>query len=157
MPISFGGCAAADIGDRTLSDGDLNTHFWARLDDRVLRVGAGKLVQSGRLAIQMHERESPNLNPALRRFADDALAEVSLDLHIWTTPDPCRTGKGTIADLKVPPERPIRYLRITGAARGPGCHVYRMGIVFRDGPVVFRAYPDATNGWGPLRNCHRGG
>jgi hypothetical protein len=105
------------IWDRNLFDGDLNTHFMARLADRVLRVDLGELMRVDRVVIRTRDRESVDLNPALHRFTEDAVAEVSPDLHTWTAIGPAWRGKGTISVLKVPAERPIRYLRIAGAPR----------------------------------------
>jgi hypothetical protein len=105
------------IWDRNLFDGDLNTHFMARLEGRVLRVDFGHPVRMDRLVIRMRDRESADLNPPLHRFSEDAVAEVSPDLHTWTKLDPGWTGKGTIAVLKVPAQQPVRYLRIAEAPR----------------------------------------
>ena len=105
------------IWDRNLFDGDLHTHFVARLEDRTLRVDFGQPTRMDRIVVRMRDREEPDLNPALHRFADDAVAEVSADLRTWVTLAPAWSGKGTIAVLKVPSAEPIRYLRIAGAPR----------------------------------------
>ena len=105
------------IWDRNLFDGDLNTHFVARLEDRALRVDFGALVRMDRLVIRMRDREEPDLNPALHRFAEDAVAEMSSNLRTWVPLAPAWSGKGTIAVIKAPPEQPLRYLRIAGAPR----------------------------------------
>jgi hypothetical protein len=105
------------IRDRNLFDGDLSTHFVARLEDRALRVDFGRPVRMDRLVIRMRDREEPDLNPALHRFAEDATAEVSADLRTWATLTPSWAGQGTIAVIPVPAERPLRYLRVPGAPR----------------------------------------
>jgi hypothetical protein len=105
------------IWDRNLFDGDLNTHFVARLADRALRVDFGAPLHVDRVVIRVRDREESDLNPDLHRFAEDAVAEVSPDLTTWSALDPAWSGKGTIAVLKVPPEQPTRYLRVTGAPR----------------------------------------
>jgi hypothetical protein len=105
------------IWDRNLFDGDINTHFVARLENCTLRVDFGKPVRMDRLVIRIRDREELDLNPAMHRFADDATAEVSPDLQNWTALEPAWAGKGTIAVLSVPTEQPVRYLRIYGAPR----------------------------------------
>ena len=105
------------VWDRNLFDGDLSTHFVARLEDRVLRVDFGAPVLVDQVRVRTRDREEPDLNPGLHRFDEDALAEVSPDLHTWTGLAPCWSGQGTIAVLRVPSEQPIRYLRIAGAPR----------------------------------------
>ena len=103
------------LWDRNLFDGDLQTHFVARLPDRVLRVDFGQPSTIDRIVLRMRDREDADLNPALHAFAADAVAEVSPDLRTWTALPPAWTGHGTIAELTVPTTQPIRYLRITGA------------------------------------------
>jgi hypothetical protein len=105
------------IWDRNLFDGDLSTHFMARLEHRVLRVDFGAPVRVDRLYIRTRDREEPDLSPALHQFDEEALAEVSSDLRAWRALAPCWSGQGTIAVLHVPSKRPIRYLRIAGAPR----------------------------------------
>lgn len=105
------------IWDRNLFDGELNTHFVARLHDRALRVDFGELTRMDRIVLRTRDREEPDLNPALHRFAEDAVAEASPDLRTWVALEPSWSGVGTIAAIKVPPDRPFRYLRLTGAPR----------------------------------------
>ena len=105
------------IWDRNLFDGDLHTHFMARLKGRVLRVDFGAPLRMDRVIIRTRDREEPDLNPKLHQFAEDAVAEVSADLRTWTALKPSWTGKGTIAVIKVPTGQPVRYLRITGPPR----------------------------------------
>ena len=105
------------IWDRNLFDGDLGTHFAARLADRTFRVDFGRLVRMDRLVIRTRDREAANLAPQLHAFSEDATAAVSSDLRTWTALAPSWGGVGTIAVIPVPAEQPIRYLRITGAPR----------------------------------------
>ncbi|MBU0641538.1 MAG: hypothetical protein KKB50_21985 [Planctomycetes bacterium] len=105
------------IWDRNLFDGDLNTHFVARLENRVLRVNFGEPLSMDRIVIRIRDREEPDLNPALHRFAEDAVAEVSVDLRTWTVLKPSWAGKGTIAVIDVPSEQPVQYFRIAGPPR----------------------------------------
>jgi hypothetical protein len=103
------------IWDKNLFDGKLSTYFMARLDKRALRVDFGERISVDRLAIRIRDRQEHDLNPALHAFDEDAEAQVSSDLKTWTTLDLGSTGKGTIALAHVPPDLPIRYLRIHGA------------------------------------------
>ncbi len=103
--------------DRNLFDGDLGTHFVARVENRPLRVDFGEVVRVDRVVLRIRDREEPDLNPALHRFAEDATAEVSADLRTWTALAPSWAGEGTIAVIKVPSEHPVRYLRIAGPPR----------------------------------------
>lgn len=125
------------IWDRNLFDGDINTHFVARLKDRTLRVDFGEATNMDTIVLRMRSRESHNLAPEMHRFAADATAEVSTDLRTWTPLAPAWGGVGTIAELTVPDDEPVRYLRITGPPR-------RIAEIeaFRDGLPLDRA------GWG---------
>jgi hypothetical protein len=128
------------IWDRNLFDGDLDTFFVARLENRALRVDFGAPLELDQLMIRMRDRESADLNPALHKFAEDAVAEISSDLRTWTALEPGWTGKGTIAVLNVPPDRPVRYLRIAGAPR-------RMAEIeaYREGRALDRSSWRASN------------
>ena len=128
------------IWDRNLFDGDLATHFVARLEDRALRVDFGEKLHMDRVAIRMRDREDPDLNPALHRFAEKAVAEVSPDLRKWIALPPSWTGHGTIAELKIPDNVPVRYLRIAGAPR-------RIAEIeaYRDGLALDRSNWRASN------------
>ena len=105
------------IWDRNLFDGNLATHFVARLEDRALRVDFGEQLRMDRIIIRMRDREDPDLNPALHQFAKAAVAEISSDLRNWVKLEPSWSGKGTIAVLRIHSDQPIRYLRISGAPR----------------------------------------
>jgi len=103
------------IWDKNLFDGDLNTFFIARLDDRAFRIDFGEKIHMDRLVIKIRDRQEHDLNPALDAFDEDTETQVSADLKTWTTLDLGWKGKGTIALARVPPGLPIRYLRIHGA------------------------------------------
>ncbi|MFH1942733.1 MAG: hypothetical protein ABIL68_11595, partial [bacterium] len=103
------------IWDKNLFDDDINTFFIARLDKRALRVDLGDPVRLDQLVVKIRDRQEHDLNPVLNTFDEDASAEVSSDLKTWTRLDLGFKGKGTIALAKVPPDLPIRYLRIHGA------------------------------------------
>lgn len=105
------------IWNRSLFDGDLHTHFVARLKERALRVDFGQPIRLDRLVLRTRDREEPDLNKELHSFAKDAVAQVSPDLHTWVTLEPAWAGVGTIAVIKVPSEQPFRYLRFVGAPR----------------------------------------
>ncbi|MDH5768849.1 MAG: hypothetical protein OEZ31_07840, partial [Nitrospirota bacterium] len=64
----------------------------------------------------MRSKYGHDINPALHRFTEDNVAEVSRDLKAWT-PVGHWEGKGTIAVAKIPEDNPIRYVRIHGAPR----------------------------------------
>jgi len=103
------------IWDRNLFDGNLNTFFIARLKDQTLRVDFGELLYIDKVVIRIRDRQEYDQNPELHTFAADAVAEVSSDLQQWSRLDSTWRGKGTIAILKLPSDKPVRYLRIHGA------------------------------------------
>ncbi len=103
------------IWDRNLFDGDFNTFFIARLDNRALRVDFGETIFMDKLVIRIRDRQEHDLNPALHTFDEDTETQVSADLKSWTTLELGSTGKGTIALANVPADLPIRYLRVHGA------------------------------------------
>lgn len=104
------------IWDRNLFDGEMDTYFIARLEDRTLRIDLGEPVRLDELVIRIRSKYEHDINPALHRFTEDNVAEVSLDLKTWI-PVGHWTGKGTIALVKIPEGHPIRYVRIHGAPR----------------------------------------
>ena len=103
------------IWDNNLFDGDLNTFFMARLDDRALRVDFGETILMDRLVIKIRDRQEHDLNPSLHAFDEDTETQVSSDLRSWTTLELGWQGKGTIAMARAPADLPVRYLRIHGA------------------------------------------
>lgn len=105
------------IRDRNLFDGRLDTFFTARLEGRTFRVDFGKPTRMDRIVLRIRDRQAADISPAYDRFAENASAEVSADLQIWRRVAPSWGGKGTIAVLRVPDDRPVRYLRVDGAPR----------------------------------------
>ena len=105
------------IWDRNLFDGSLDTFFIARLEGRPFRVDFGKPARMDRIILRIRGRQAADISPAYDTFAGNASAEVSADLRNWRRVEPSWGGKGTIAVLRVPDERPVRYLRIQGAPR----------------------------------------
>ncbi len=103
------------IWDRNLFDGDIETAFQARLEDRALRIDFGAPMLIDTVTLRMRDRESANLAPDLYRFAEGAVAEVSADLRTWRALEPRWGGVGTIAVLPMPDDQPVRYLRAKGA------------------------------------------
>jgi hypothetical protein len=104
------------IWDKNLFDGNLDTFFIARLEDRTLRVDFGELISLDRLVMKIRSKYEHDINPAIHRFSKDNIAEVSADLDSWS-PVGHWEGKGTIAIAKIPKEVPVRYARIRGAPR----------------------------------------
>jgi hypothetical protein len=105
------------IWDRNLFDGRTDTSFIARLAGRPLRLDFGRPVRIDTIVLRIRDRQAADISPELDRFAEDAAAEVSADLRTWDPLNPSWGGKGTIAVLKVPREKPVRYLRLRGAPR----------------------------------------
>jgi hypothetical protein len=105
------------IWDRNLFDGKIETAFVARLEGRSFRLDFGRPLRMDRIVLKVRDRQAADLSPGLDSFAEDAVAEVSSDLGTWTPLAPGWGGKGTIAILKTPPDRPVRYLRIQGPPR----------------------------------------
>jgi hypothetical protein len=99
------------IWDKNLFDGDLNTFFIARLEGRALRIDFGEPIRLDRLVIKVRSKYEHDINPALHRFGDDNVAEVSADLVTWISVGHWE-GKGTIAIAKMPDDNPVRYVRI---------------------------------------------
>ncbi|MDH5386699.1 MAG: discoidin domain-containing protein, partial [Candidatus Aminicenantes bacterium] len=104
------------IWDKNLFDGSLETFFIARLEGRALRIDFGQPIFLDELIIKMRSKYEHDINPALHRFTEDNVAEVSRDLKTWT-PVGHWEGKGTIAVAKIPTDTPIRFVRIHGAPR----------------------------------------
>jgi hypothetical protein len=105
------------IWDRNLFDGDIATSFVARLAGRSFRLDLGRAERLDTIELRVRDRQAADLSPELDTFAKDASAEVSADLVTWTPLAPAWGGKGTIAVLRMPDDRPVRYLRIAGAPR----------------------------------------
>jgi hypothetical protein len=105
-----------DLG-RNLFDGNIGTAFVARLDGRSFRLDLGRPQRLDRIVLKVRDRQAADLSPDLDHFGEEATAEVSEDLETWTPLSPAWGGKGTIAVLKTPPGKPIRYLRMSGAPR----------------------------------------
>ncbi len=105
------------IWDRNLFDGKMDTSFVARLPGRSFRVDFGRPLRMDRIVLKVRDRQAADLSPDLDSFEKDAAAEVSADLESWLPLAPAWGGKGTIAVLKTPSDRPVRYLRIHGALR----------------------------------------
>ncbi len=104
------------IWDRNIFDGSLDTFFIARLEGRSLRIDFGEPIPLDKLVIKMRSKYEHDINPALHRFSEDNVAEVSRDLKTWT-PVGHWSGKGTIAVAQTPEGNPVRYVRIHGAPR----------------------------------------
>lgn len=102
------------IWDKNLFDGDLDTFFIARLEGRALRIDLGEPTRLDRLVIKIRSKYEHDINPAIHRFSEDNVAEVSSDLKTWT-PVGHWAGKGTIAIARMPDDIPVRYVRIHGA------------------------------------------
>jgi hypothetical protein len=105
------------IWDRNLFDGKTDTFFIARLPGRAFRLDFGGPVRMDTISFKIRDRQAADLSPDLDVFAKDAAAEVSADLETWLPLAPAWGGKGTIAVLKTPKNKLIRYLRIRGAPR----------------------------------------
>ena len=105
------------IWDKNLFDGDLNTFFISRLKDKMFRLDMGKVESLDEIIIKMRDRQEYDLNPEMNSFSKQAYAEVSNDLAQWDTVQMDYKGKGTIARIRLNPNKPVRYLRITGAPR----------------------------------------
>ena len=103
------------IWDKNLFDGDINTFFIARFDQKALRLDFGEPINMDRLIIKIRDRQERDINSAMHRFDDDAIAQVSSDLKTWTTVKLGCRNLGTIATVVIPPDLPIRYIRIHGA------------------------------------------
>ncbi len=128
------------IWDKNLFDGNIGTAFVARLDGRSFRLDLGRPERLDRIVLKVRDRQAADLSPDLDRFGDEATAEVSEDLETWIPLSPAWGGKGTIAELKTPPEKPLRYLRMSGAPR-------RLSEVeaFRNGRPLDRSSWRASN------------
>ncbi len=128
------------IWDRNLFDGNIETAFVARLDGRSFRLDLGRPERLDRIVLKVRDRQAADLSPDLDRFGEEAAAEVSEDLETWIPLSPAWGGKGTIAVLKTPPEKPVRYLRMSGAPR-------RLSEVeaFRNGRPLDRSVWRASN------------
>ncbi|MGA2532698.1 MAG: hypothetical protein ABSG19_06630 [Candidatus Aminicenantales bacterium] len=105
------------IWDRNLFDGRIETAFVARLAGRSFRLDFGRPLRMDRIVLKVRDRQAADLSPDLDSFGKDAAAEVSADLETWVRLAPAWGGKGTIAVLKTPSDRPVRYLRVSGAPR----------------------------------------
>ncbi|MFC2120016.1 hypothetical protein ACFLTI_00305 [Bacteroidota bacterium] len=103
------------IWDKNLFDAKMQTFFIARLDNRALRIDFGEIIFMDKLMIRIRNREEFDLNPALHSFDENTELQVSADLKNWTTLKLGYAGKGTIAQLNVPSDSGIRYVRIHGA------------------------------------------
>ena len=105
------------IWDGNLFDGRMDTSFIARLPGRTFRLDFGRPLRADRIVIKVRDRQSADLSPDLDSFGNDASAEVSADLETWFPLSSTWGGKGTIAILKTPRDRLVRYLRLRGAPR----------------------------------------
>ncbi len=105
------------IWDRNLFDGRFDTFFVARLPGRTFRLDFGRPLRVDSIVLKVRDRQSADLSPELDGFGKDASAEVSADLETWLPLASTWGGKGTIAVLKTPRDRPVRYLRMRGAPR----------------------------------------
>lgn len=134
------------IWDKNLFDGDIDTYFVARLEGRALRLDFGSPILMDRLVIKIRSKYEHDINPAIHRFSEDNIAEVSNDLKAWT-PVGHWEGKGTIAIAKMPGDIPVRYMRIQGPPR-------RISEIegFRDGRACDRSSWRASNLFYPYEN-----
>ncbi len=105
------------IWDRNLFDGRTDTSFVARLEARTFRLDFGRPLRMDRIILKVRDRQAVGLSPDLDSFGSEAAAEVSADLDTWLPLAPTWGGKGTIAVLKTPRDKPVRYLRLRGAPR----------------------------------------
>ena len=105
------------IWDRNLFDGRTDTSFVARLPGRTFRLDFGRPLQMDEIVLQVRDRQAADLSPEFDTFEKGASAEVSADLETWLPVAPTWGGKGTIAVLKPPRGRAVRYLRVHGAPR----------------------------------------
>jgi len=105
------------IWDRNLFDGRTDTFFIARLPGRTFRLDLGKPARTDEIVLRVRDRQAADISPDLDTFEKSAAAEVSADLETWTPLTPAWGGKGTIAVLKTPRDRDVRYLRLSGAPR----------------------------------------
>ncbi len=127
------------IWDKNLFDGDMDTFFIARLEGRALRIDFGSPTQLDRLVVKIRSKYEHDINPAIHRFSEDNIAEVSSDLKAWI-PVGHWEGKGTIAIAEMPEDMPVRYVRIQGP---PGRIAEIEG--FRDGSACDRSMWRASN------------
>jgi hypothetical protein len=117
------------IWDKNLFDSNLNTFFMARLKDKMFRLDMGTLLSLDQIIIRIRDRQEYDLNPEMNSFSEKACAEVSANLVHWDTVEIECTGKGTIAQIRLNPAHPVRYLRITGAPRRIAeVEAYREGV-----------------------------
>ncbi len=105
------------IWDRNLFDGRLDTSFIARLPGRTFRLDFGRPLRAGEIVLRTRDRQAADISPEYDAFDKAASAEASADLATWIPLRPAWGGKGTIAVLSVPRDRPVRYLRVRGAPR----------------------------------------
>ncbi len=105
------------IWDRNLFDGRTDTSFIARLAGGALRLDFGQPLRMDTIVLRIRDRQAADISPELDRFGEEAAAEVSADLRTWHRLAPSWGGRGTIAVLKTPSDRPVRYLRVRGAPR----------------------------------------
>jgi hypothetical protein len=136
------------IWDKNLFDGNLDTFFIARLEDRALRIDFGAPTRLDKFVIKIRSKYEHDINPAIHRFSEDNVAEVSSDLKTWA-PVGHWEGKGTIAIAKMPEGIPVRYVRIQGAPR-------RIAEIegFRDGKMCDRSQWRASNLFYPYEKRH---
>jgi hypothetical protein len=128
------------IWDKNLFDGDINTFFIARLDNKALRVDFGEHIHFDKLVVKIRDRQEHDLNPALHTFDEDTEVQVSADLKTWRSMNFGYTGKGTIAIASNTLETAFRYLRIHGAPQ-------RIAEIeaFFEGKILDRSKWHATN------------
>jgi len=103
------------IWDKNLFDGDINTFFIARMDEKALRIDFGELITIDEIVIKIRDRQERDINSKMHSFNEDAVVEVSPDLKDWTALELGHGYRGTIAIAKMFTGQPIRYLRIHGA------------------------------------------
>ena len=105
------------IWDQNLFDGDIETFFTARLEDRMFRLDLGKAELVDEIILKIRDRQYPELSEELERFDSEAHAEVSMDLIHWRIGVLESGGKGTIGRIQIPDGQPVQYVRVKGAPR----------------------------------------
>jgi len=105
------------IWDKNLFDGNLNTFFIARLNNKMFRLDLGEIQLLDEIIIQIRDRLEYDLNPEMNSFSEQAYAEISSDLVQWDTVQLDWRGEGTIARIRFTDNKPVRYLRIAGPPR----------------------------------------
>ena len=105
------------IWDQQLFDGDMETFFIARMEDKQLRIDLGTVQQVEEVIIRIRPRQEYDLNPEMNNFGANPKVEVSPDLIHWSAARLAHGGMGTIGRIDSLPDKGIRFIRITDPPR----------------------------------------